>query len=250
MKFHLPCFCSLLLAWTSQGFAQVDPCTQLPDTGPCEAAIPAWYFDLDWGQCTQFLWGGCEGTVPFETLEDCLASACPQEGLLEGLCDSIAISVVAVVEGSDGQIDIEVDANYVTPYWFAYAGFALFDADGSMVATEIGETAPNFYGFGGDEFPHIRHLEYVDGVDLSTWAPPFELELRLIEGWLAGGGSTRCTWTWYEFGNVNALGELEEIADPSTWASYDLLGRPTRPMPGQLLIQRSPDGRVRKVISE
>lgn len=42
-----------------------------PDPGPCRAAIIKYYFDQNEGECKEFIWGGCDGVVPFETLEDC-----------------------------------------------------------------------------------------------------------------------------------------------------------------------------------
>ena len=47
-------------------------CGLEPDAGPCEAAIPKYYFDNESGECKEFLWGGCEGVVPFDTMEACL----------------------------------------------------------------------------------------------------------------------------------------------------------------------------------
>ncbi len=47
-------------------------CLVRPDPGPCRAAKPAYYYDYQTDSCRQFLWGGCEGRVPFETLEQCL----------------------------------------------------------------------------------------------------------------------------------------------------------------------------------
>lgn len=46
-------------------------CELIPDSGPCEAAMPRYYFDQEEQKCKEFLWGGCEGTVPFDTLEAC-----------------------------------------------------------------------------------------------------------------------------------------------------------------------------------
>lgn len=46
-------------------------CDLEPDQGFCEAAIPRYYFDSEDGECKEFLWGGCGGVVPFETMEDC-----------------------------------------------------------------------------------------------------------------------------------------------------------------------------------
>lgn len=49
----------------------VNPCNLQPDSGPCEALIPRYYFDKTEGLCKEFNWGGCDGVVPFETLEAC-----------------------------------------------------------------------------------------------------------------------------------------------------------------------------------
>jgi hypothetical protein len=48
-----------------------DRCTLEPDPGMCRAAIPRFYFDKKENQCKEFIWGGCGGVVPFETLEAC-----------------------------------------------------------------------------------------------------------------------------------------------------------------------------------
>lgn len=57
----------------SDGEAQLvyDRCELFPDSGPCEAAFPKFYFDQEEQKCKEFLWGGCNGTVPFDTLEEC-----------------------------------------------------------------------------------------------------------------------------------------------------------------------------------
>ncbi|MCB9233099.1 MAG: hypothetical protein H6581_15690 [Bacteroidia bacterium] len=50
---------------------KVDPCTLTPDPGPCEAMIEKAFYNPQTGQCETFYWGGCGGTVPFETLVEC-----------------------------------------------------------------------------------------------------------------------------------------------------------------------------------
>lgn len=229
--------------------AQADPCTLIPDPGPCEAAIPAWYFDGDFGVCTQFTWGGCGGTVPFSTLEDCVAAGCEANGPLAGLCDSIGIAVESVGNAESGTLSIWVAPSYTTPYWFGYAGFALFDEEGNMLAAENVATAPNAYGFDGTVEAHLRFLEYQSGVDLSTWTTPFYCELRLYEGWMAGEVVERCQWVWTQFGEAMGVDSEAREAAP-VWTSYDLLGRPVVPAPGQLVIQRDARGHTRKLISE
>ena len=62
-------------------------CTSKPETGPCWAAIPRYYFDKDRKICKQFTYGGCEGNQNnyktekecFKTCGDC--SSEPETGL-------------------------------------------------------------------------------------------------------------------------------------------------------------------------
>mmetsp|Transcript_31142 Transcript_31142/g.50028 ORF Transcript_31142/g.50028 Transcript_31142/m.50028 type:complete len:174 (+) Transcript_31142:38-559(+) len=63
---------SILLAVKSQDICSLDA-----DVGPCEAAMPRWYFDGS--QCTEFIYGGCQGNANnFETQEECL-NACSSD---------------------------------------------------------------------------------------------------------------------------------------------------------------------------
>lgn len=55
-------------------------CFQVPDAGMCRAAKPRYYYDPTEKKCKQFIWGGCQGVVPFITLDEC-KKACG--------CDSI-----------------------------------------------------------------------------------------------------------------------------------------------------------------
>jgi hypothetical protein len=46
-----------------------DLCSLAPEPGPCEAIFTKYYFDKEAKKCKEFSWGGCDGVVPFETLE-------------------------------------------------------------------------------------------------------------------------------------------------------------------------------------
>ena len=48
-----------------------DACYQKPESGHCRAAFTRYYFDQDRQQCRPFIWGGCGGTVPFDTEQAC-----------------------------------------------------------------------------------------------------------------------------------------------------------------------------------
>ncbi|MFT6802467.1 MAG: hypothetical protein ACJA2N_001655 [Salibacteraceae bacterium] len=51
-------------------------CELKPNAGRCKAYMPKYYFDEEDGECKEFIWGGCEGTVPFETLKECKECEC------------------------------------------------------------------------------------------------------------------------------------------------------------------------------
>jgi hypothetical protein len=46
-------------------------CTLVPDPGPCKAFFTKYYYDQSEKKCKEFSWGGCDGVVPFDTLEEC-----------------------------------------------------------------------------------------------------------------------------------------------------------------------------------
>lgn len=51
-----------------------DACYQPPESGQCRAAIERYYFDAGLNRCKAFIWGGCGGQVPFDTLEACTST--------------------------------------------------------------------------------------------------------------------------------------------------------------------------------
>ncbi len=48
-----------------------DNCLLKHDAGPCRMAIKRYYYDSKEKKCKEFIYGGCKGVVPFETLEEC-----------------------------------------------------------------------------------------------------------------------------------------------------------------------------------
>lgn len=58
-----------------------DPrCTMVPEKGPCKAIFWKYTYDPKTNQCKEFMYGGCEGTVPFETKEECVKMCVEPEG--------------------------------------------------------------------------------------------------------------------------------------------------------------------------
>ncbi|KAI9292717.1 hypothetical protein K502DRAFT_351713 [Neoconidiobolus thromboides FSU 785] len=46
-------------------------CNLEKNSGKCKAIHHKYYYDKTARKCKSFIWGGCEGQVPFDNLEDC-----------------------------------------------------------------------------------------------------------------------------------------------------------------------------------
>ena len=46
-------------------------CSMKPERGPCKGNFERYYYDSQSRTCKPFVWGGCGGAVPFETMEEC-----------------------------------------------------------------------------------------------------------------------------------------------------------------------------------
>jgi|GEM_PF-868715 len=83
-------------------------CDMLPDAGPCRSLIPKYYYEEESGSCQQFMWGGCQGSVPFDTMAECEA-ACEANVSGEHICsDAEKEAVICTMEyravcGNNGQ---------------------------------------------------------------------------------------------------------------------------------------------------
>ncbi len=76
---YISTFVHLLLILTACGKScpsNIPTCELEPDSGPCEAAITKYYFDKEEKKCTTFLYGGCYGVIPFNSIEECLQCEC------------------------------------------------------------------------------------------------------------------------------------------------------------------------------
>lgn len=61
---------------TKQSQECLTKCSQKGETGPCKAYFKKYYFDKTEKKCKEFIWGGCDGVVPFQTLEECQSCGC------------------------------------------------------------------------------------------------------------------------------------------------------------------------------
>ena len=46
-------------------------CLAKPEPGSCHAAQTKFYYDYREDRCKPFVYGGCKGRVPFQTMKDC-----------------------------------------------------------------------------------------------------------------------------------------------------------------------------------
>lgn len=72
MKLQLLWAVAVLVATSCSSDDVESRCGLEPEPGPCEAAIPKYYFDKEAQECKEFIWGGCQGVVPFDTMEACM----------------------------------------------------------------------------------------------------------------------------------------------------------------------------------
>jgi len=49
-----------------------EACELTPNPGPCKALFYKYYFNQESNKCESFIWGGCDGLVPFQTLKYCI----------------------------------------------------------------------------------------------------------------------------------------------------------------------------------
>jgi hypothetical protein len=95
-----------LMACEQQQLINKDRCEIEPIAGPCEALIYKYYFDQETQTCEEFMWGGCEGVVPFETMEECQTS-----------CETSNIESAPEngVEQENNQTEVEQENNQTIP---------------------------------------------------------------------------------------------------------------------------------------
>ena len=56
---------------TNYSVTSSEQCELEPDPGLCKAYFPKYYFDQETQSCQEFIYGGCGGVVPFDTMEQC-----------------------------------------------------------------------------------------------------------------------------------------------------------------------------------
>lgn len=81
MRFLFVLLLSLPLMHACSSNKLPESCGLKPESGKCRASLTRWYLDERTGVCKPFIWGGCDGVAPFETLESCHAQCMPGQEL-------------------------------------------------------------------------------------------------------------------------------------------------------------------------
>lgn len=92
----------------SDGEPDPGRCSMKPERGPCKALFEKFYFDEKNRECKTFPWGGCEGSVPFETRQACEDACMPPQ--------TVRISKIRTLEGGVyAAVDLEFPKAWKDP---------------------------------------------------------------------------------------------------------------------------------------
>jgi len=150
------------------------------------------------------------------------------------LCDSISISFIEYNE-QENYIEIQFSTEFLTEYWFGYAGFTITNNQGEVIATETLENAANVYGIGSN-MTETRFLQTTE-----NFTSPIGT-LNLVNGFFAGGNTENvCSWPLYD----QNLYTFEYTKNKKVIKIIDVLGRNMK-TPQSLFIYIYEDGHVEK----
>ncbi len=89
--------------------AKDEKCTLTPQRGPCKAMFEKFYYSARDRKCSPFFWGGCDGVVPFESLEECEKECVPPE--------TLRISKIEVRDDLYLEVSLEFPRNWDNPFF-------------------------------------------------------------------------------------------------------------------------------------
>ena len=69
-------FIAIIVSISLSACEKKEQCNLKPEAGNCYAIFTKYYFDHSTKKCETFIWGGCDGVVPFETKEECEKCGC------------------------------------------------------------------------------------------------------------------------------------------------------------------------------
>lgn len=153
-----------------------DSCKAKPDPGLCKAYFPKYYFNSNTSSCEQFIWGGCGGVVPFDSLLGCQVQC--QPAAISEPDDSI--DGKNIVDANNqftfdfySQISKEKDENIFYSPWSISTAFAIaYEGAQEQTSKEIQQV----FGFPSDY--ETRTSEFKTAIDnLNPDDVPYQLSV-------------------------------------------------------------------------
>jgi hypothetical protein len=125
-----------------------EKCRLKPDRGLCKGLFWKYHFDQKSAACKEFMYGGCDGVVPFETREEC-ELACLEQKAEPGAAADVGADLLPEAPDPYGFKTVEVGSYFrceIPPDWLRGegAGFGLTDEEKktygiTLTAPESGE---------------------------------------------------------------------------------------------------------------
>ena len=171
-------------------------CLLTPEVGPCKAIIKKYYFDYKENKCQEFIWGGCLGVVPFETMEDCKKECEKQED----------VSDWQTYQDEEFGFEVKYPSNYIEKEKENYILW-LDNKDTIENNKKWHEEHPSVPGPINSDFISIKNYDNKNGLSLKEWfnnTLKNELRSTVIED--------------YYIGNTHAL----KTAIPSICSNYKI----------------------------
>lgn len=148
-----------------------DSCNAEPDPGLCKAAFTKFYFNSETSTCEQFIWGGCGGVVPFDSLSSCQAQCEPE---VISRPDNVLNGNDVVDANNQFAIDyfkqINKDKNVFFSPWSITSAFAIVN-EGAKGNTSF--EIQNVFGFDDDTREDFRAINKI----LNQEHPGYTIEV-------------------------------------------------------------------------
>ncbi|MEZ4450909.1 MAG: BPTI/Kunitz domain-containing protein [Nannocystaceae bacterium] len=170
--------------------ASDDRCQQVPEGGSCDAAFEKWAFDPVSGRCYSWIYGGCDGVVPFDDLETCQTQCEPCDAFFDGGAPAPSVEAVPITIRNDSGADAWIQAYTLgggaVGFRWQVIEISPFGADEALV------TNPNWCDYPCSDYQkNDECLVYC--TDGGPEPPPI---------YLAPGGTYTYAWSGQHFGEV------------------------------------------------
>jgi hypothetical protein len=167
----------------------------------------------------------------------------PAIGFSQTNCDSIFVEFDQIDSThSPARVDFDYETTFSSSStWYGYAGFVLTTNSGDTIAYETLETSNSHFGFGGS-MSESRNMVLLEDIEL-----PFTGQIKVMDGWFAGGKTEACSIPFTIPETVLALDDEVEI-ERTLLKITDELGRSVTKSIGKVQFYHYSGGVTEKVI--